>query len=214
MKNTAFFMDFELETESSVFFPRPETELLIEKALELLNREKPRNILDVGTGSGNIAISLTKHPSSSTIVASDISHAALRVAGQNAKKYNVAGRIKFTRSDIFEDLPVHYRNFFDMIISNPPYVSLGDFYLLSGEVKNDPYSALYGGKDGLEFFRRITSGAGLFLKRDGILLMEIGYDQARPVKEMLAVSSFHNIEIYKDYSGIDRIIKAERWKSW
>jgi len=214
MKNTAFFMDFELETESSVFFPRPETELLVEKALELLNREKPRNILDVGTGSGNIAISLTKHSPSSTIVASDISHAALRVAGQNAKKYNVAGRIKFTRSDIFEDLPVHYRNFFDMIISNPPYVSLGDFYLLSGEVKNDPYSALYGGKDGLEFFRRITSGAGLFLKRDGILLMEIGYDQARPVKEMLAVSSFHNIEIYKDYSGIDRIIKAERWKSW
>lgn len=203
------FMDFEFETGGVTLYPRPETELLVEKAEELLP-EGPGNILDIGTGCGNIAISLTKYIPSSKIVALDVSVEALRIARENARAEGVAGKIEFINSDLFEGIrKKRYCNFFDLIISNPPYISLDDFSSLPPEVKNDPYIALYGGRDGLDFYRKITEGAVLFLKKRGMLLMEIGYAQARAVKEILKGSgSFREMEIYRDYAGIERIVKA------
>lgn len=205
-------MDFEFKTENVSFHPRFETEILVEKALEAQSLKKNApNILDIGTGCGNIAISLTKYIPSSRIVALDISDTALRVAAENAAKYGVDDRIEFIRSDLFGNIRTRYRNFFDLIISNPPYVSLEDFSSLPAEVKDDPYIALYGGRDGLGIYRRIIKEARIYLKREGVLLVEVGYGQSRSVKDMLSRSGvFSDEEIYKDYSGIERIVSARK----
>jgi len=208
-------MDFEFETENAVLYPRPETEILVEKAIDLFlghveSDSKPA-ILDVGTGCGNIAISLTKYIPSGKIVALDISDTALRVAESNAITHGVRERIVFLKSNLFENIEKSYENYFDLIISNPPYVSLEDFSSLSGEVKSDPYIALYGGTDGMDFYRRIVRESPAFLKRGGILLMETGYNQAEAVKTFLENSgNFCDICVYKDYANIDRIIKARK----
>ncbi|UCD55832.1 MAG: peptide chain release factor N(5)-glutamine methyltransferase [Candidatus Omnitrophota bacterium] len=223
----AYFLDFELETEGLTFHPRPETELLVEKAVELISKEDlsseayPRRnsslakedsrILDIGTGCGNIAISLIKYLPLSRITALDISDTALRAARENAKRYGAEERIEFIKSNLFENLKGRGNALFDLIISNPPYISLEEFSLLPEKVKRDPYLALYGGRDGMDFYRKIVKGAPGYLKRGGILLMEIGYDQSAAVKYMLDSSGiFKDVEIYKDYSGIDRIIKAAK----
>jgi len=210
MTKIAHFLDFELNTENSVFFPRPETEILVEKALLYISGKRSCNILDIGTGSGNIAIGLTKYLTSSKIVALDISDTALRVARENAENYGVEKRIEFVKSDVFKNLPKRYKNFFDLIISNPPYVALEDFFSLPPEVRNDPYGALYGGRDGLDFYRAISKKAPIFLKKGAVLIMEIGYNQARGVKKILDDSGmYEKVEFHKDYVGINRIIKAE-----
>lgn len=209
------FMDFEFETENATLSPRFETEILVEKSVRLLTKagdEKVQcDILDMGTGCGNIAISLTNYIPSSRIVALDISDTALRVAKRNAVKYGAEERIEFVKSDLFENLWQRRGLFFDLIISNPPYVSLGDFASLPENVKDDPYIALYGGKDGTDFYRKIIDEAHFFLKEKGVLLLEIGYNQASSLKGMLKEAvSYKEVEIYKDYSGIDRIIKASK----
>ena len=207
------FMDLSLKTDRLAFYPRPETELLVEKALEfILKKEKEGKqcaILDIGTGSGNIAISLTKHSYSSRIIGLDISESALRVAEENASRCGVSGRVSFLKSDLFEALGEEFKSYFDLIISNPPYVSLKDFKELPEIVKDDPYIALYGGRDGLSFYRKIVKRSPYYLKKDAALIMEIGYDQSEEVQNIIMrENSFKKIELYKDYSGINRIVKA------
>ncbi len=196
----AYFLDFELETEGLTFHPRPETELLVEKAVELISNrslsaeaylqrgfsvaKKEYRILDIGTGCGNIAISLTRYLPSSRITASDISGTALCVARENAKRYGAEERIEFVKSNLFENIKGRYNAFFDLIISNPPYISLEEFSSLPEKVKGDPYLALYGGIDGMDFYRKIVKKAPLYLKRGGILLMEIGYNQSVDINYM------------------------------
>ena len=211
---TAYFMDFEFETEDSTLFPRFETELLVEKAVRLITKKGPAGgvyrILDIGTGCGNVAISLTKYLPASKIVASDISDTALRVASKNAAKYGAWGRIEFIKSDLFENIKPGSEHVFDLVISNPPYVALGDFSTLPVEVKDDPHIALYGGKDGMEFYRRIAERAPAYLKDRGLLLLEMGQGQSWAIKGILeSTGKYGNVEIDKDYAGIDRIIKAE-----
>jgi release factor glutamine methyltransferase len=206
----AHFLDFEFETGNLTFYPRPETELLVEKAVELMPKTGC-SILDIGTGCGNIAISLTKYIPSSRITALDISGEAIRAAGENAKKYGVEDRIEFVRSNLFEGIKGRAKEGFDLIISNPPYISLEELSSLPDIVKDDPYLALYGGADGLDFYKKIISRAPGYLKKGGILLMEIGYNQRKAVKDMLDSSGvFKDAEFYKDYSGIDRIAKARK----
>ena len=206
------FMDFEFDTGSATLSPRPETEILVERAAHILKENQGGfacDILDIGTGCGNIAISLTNYIPSSRIVALDISDTALRVAKSNAEKYGVLDRIEFVKSDLFENIWHRRELSFDLVISNPPYVSLEDFDSLSENVKDDPYIALYGGVDGSDFYRRIVNDAHFFLKLEGTLLMEVGYNQAMCVKEILTKTGiFGDIEIFKDYSGIDRVVKA------
>jgi len=214
----AHFMDFTFDTEDSTFYPRFETELLVERSIEVLrlreNSEKGTRVLDIGTGSGNVAISLTNYLPLSRIVALDISDTALRVAERNAKKYGTSERIEFIKSDLFDILHKRqdeFRGSFDLVVSNPPYISREDIRNIPYLVKDDPYLALYGGGDGLKLIRRIIKEAPYFLKEKGTILMEIGYDQSESVKELLKKSeNFKNINIFKDYSGIDRIIKAEK----
>ena len=217
MQETAYFLDFKFYTEKSTFFPRPETEILVEKALLSLSKknglEHSYSILDIGTGCGNIAISLTKYLPSSRIIASDISEKAIWVASKNARENGVFDRINLIKSNIFQEFEGGYRAYFDLVISNPPYISLEDIKTLPGEVKNDPYSALYGGKDGLLFYRHIIREAPYFLKEKGLLMMEVGYNQAEDVRKILEDSGFSDIDIYKDYASIKRIVKAELWKS-
>jgi len=207
------FMDFELETGDVTLSPRFETEILVEKAIGILSekftRAAPCDVLDMGTGCGNVAISLTNYLPSSRIVALDVSDTALSVARKNASRYDAENRIEFVKSDLFENIWPRHDLFFDLIISNPPYVALSDFNSLPDNVKDDPYLALYGGVDGMEFYRRIIKDTHFFLKQNGILLMEIGHDQAAGIKTILdAAGVFGEIETYKDYSGRDRIIKA------
>ncbi len=220
MNNIAHFLDFELDTGAVCFYPRPETEILVEKAVDLLSaghgRGLPRRIMDIGTGCGSIAISLTKYLPSSKIVALDISDSALRIAGENALKYAAEDRIDFIKSDLFEGIDRNqYKEFFDLIISNPPYISLGEFQSLPAKTRDDPYMALSGGRDGMNFYRKIKNEAPFFLKKNGLLLLEVGYDQSETVKAILASSGdFFRMESYKDYSGIDRILKAEKWTNF
>ncbi len=210
----AYFMDFTLDTHNSTFRPRPETELLVEKTLILLKKIKKNTpnpaILDIGTGSGNIAISLTKYDSSSKIVGLDMSESALYAASCNAREAGVDKNIKFIKSNLFDSLPDAFNTYFDIIVSNPPYISLNDLKEAHSSVKDDPYLALYGGLDGLKFYRAIIGAAPRFLKPGGTLIMEIGYDQSEQVNKLLIDSGyFSGIEVYKDYAGIDRIVKTE-----
>lgn len=215
MNRIAHFMDFEFSTENSTFYPRPETEILVEKAVELLRKENMScNILDIGTGCGNIAISLAIYDISCKIVALDIHDTALYVAKNNAIKYGVEHRIEFIKSDLFVNLADKHSDYFDMIISNPPYISLQDFYSLSEDVKQDPYISLYGGIDGMDVCRIIISEAHKYLKKNGVLLIEMGYDQSDVLRKEIDESGFFTAtEIYKDYSGIDRILMARRHES-
>ncbi|MCQ9206336.1 MAG: peptide chain release factor N(5)-glutamine methyltransferase [Omnitrophica bacterium] len=215
MAKVAHFMDFEFETGNTTLFPRFETEVLVEKAVSIISKEIPEGerceILDIGTGCGNIAISLTNYIPSSRIVALDISEMALSVAKKNAVRYGMEQRIEFVKSDLFENLWQRSELSFDLVISNPPYISLADFTSLPEAVKEDPYVALYGGRDGMDFYRRIVNEAHFFMKRGAVLLTEVGYDQASCVKAMLETSGvFGDAEIYKDYSGIDRIVKGRK----
>lgn len=214
MSELAYFMDLELETEGQTLHPRPETEILVEKTLEIIKETKNSkaiyDILDIGTGSGNIAISLTKHSHSSRMVALDICENALRIAQKNADKYGIKNRIKFIKSNVFDGLSSVFRDSFDLIVSNPPYVSREDFKALPERVKEDPYRALYGGLDGMNFYRKIVKGAPYFLKKGGGLLMEIGYGQAQAVKAILENSGCFTCEaIYDDYAHIERIVRAK-----
>jgi release factor glutamine methyltransferase len=215
LTNKAYFMDFEFMVDGDTFIPRPETELLVEKALEKIKEiesSKPRmgsrliNILDIGVGSGNISISLTKYAEQSKILALDISHRTLVKARLNARTIGCDGRISFIRSDLFSGLAVN--PYFDIIISNPPYISSKDMDALDDEVKCEPFRALYGGKDGLYYQRRILDEGRSYLRKGGYCLLEIGYDQGIAVRKLMEQNDFKDIEISKDYAGIDRIACA------
>jgi len=204
------FCGLDIKVNEDVLIPRPETELLVETTVELSrtlhNRHDTLRLLDLCTGSGCIAIALTKRLSDCKIVASDISGKALTLAGENARRHQ-AGQIKFIKSDLFSDLKEH----FDIIVSNPPYISGPEFADLQEEVLREPRVALYGGEDGLDFYRRIFNTAGKFLNDGGYVTVEIGYAQRRGVEDICeAAKGFKVTDIKKDLSGIDRVIVA-RW---
>ena len=207
----AEFMGFDFDVNPWVLIPRPETEILVERVLTLIERERmaePR-ILDLGTGSGAIAVSLTKLSPSCKIIASDVSEEALEVGRENAAANGVGDRIEFILSDLFERINV--KDKFDLVVSNPPYVPSEDYDSLPLEVRSEPRIALDGGPKGLDFYRKIVPESAKRLKRGGYLALEIGYGQAQEIKCLLASSkSFGDIEVIKDYNDIDRIVFAKR----
>lgn len=209
---TSYFMDFSFGVSRHTFIPRPETELVVERAVYLAGhlREKSENnvikILEIGTGSGNIAVSLASYMPDTVIVAVDVSEKALETAKNNAIKYNVQHQIKFVQSDLFAS--VHEAGEFDMIISNPPYVSLDDMLSLPDVVKKEPYVALFGGDDGLYFYREICSKAVRYLKKNAFILFEIGYNQSEDVANIMKESHIAQVSCFKDYNGIDRIMEG------
>lgn len=210
----ACFMGFDFKVNPQVLIPRPETEILVEKAIEKLslisNKLPDLKILDIGTGSGCIAIALAKFFPEARITAIDVSPSALEVARENAKSNQVEKKIIFLQSNLFASYELRAMNY-ELIISNPPYISAEEFERLEPEVKFEPHLALDGGGDGLEIYRRIIKDAHLYLKASGFLILEIGFGLADAVKEMLKLSGkFILTELVKDYNHIDRIIVAKR----
>ena len=184
-----------------------ETEILVENVINETKNFKKCKVLDIGTGSGAISISVAKF-SGAEVTAVDVSKSALEVAKQNAK--DLDAKVTFIQSDLFSQLKKKQK--YDIIVSNPPYIRSLDIEGLDGEVKNyDPRLALDGGDDGLDFYRRISAEAKEHLTKGGKIFFEIGKGQFTQVKNILAKNGFEDIKGIKDYNKIYRIVKAE-WK--
>ncbi len=201
---TKEFWSHELLVSAATLVPRPETELLVELALREIPRRAAWQILDLGTGSGAIAIALASERLMSEITAVDISEAALAIAKENARQLSLSN-IAFARGSWSE--PVCDR-LFDLIVSNPPYVQAGDEVLV--DLRHEPVDALVAGEDGLDAIRTLAADCGAILKADGILLIEHGADQLDDVASILAASGWTDISNHKDFSGHPRVTAARR----
>ncbi len=198
------FYGLNIKITPAVLIPRPETELLVELALERIPEEQSCKVLELGTGSGNIALVLARYRPLARITAVDCSDEALAVARQNAGKLLRAESrsIVFKKSDWFDALGAET---YDLIISNPPYVASDDAHLQQGDVRFEPKQALNGGADGLNCIRRIIRGAPSRLCKGGWLLLEHGYDQAVACRALLSQSGFARLFCSKDLAGIPRV---------
>ncbi len=211
------FMGLEFKVTADVFIPRPETEILVETAVKLVSSVKCQvssvNILDLGTGAGCIAISLAKFIPKAKITAIDISENAIKIAKQNALLNNV--KVNFLTSDLFSNYELRTTNY-EMIIFNPPYIPTAEIETLQPEIQYEPRMALDGGKDGLNFYRRIINKAPRYLKKGGFLIMEMGFNQKDAIKNIFQKSGyFQIIESIKDYNNMDRsIIAKKRAREW
>lgn len=215
------FRGLEIKVGPEVLIPRPETEQLAGEAIEAIEGLKSSTplVLDLCTGSGCIAVAIATEVKGARVFAMDLSPGALRVACENAAANGVRGRIEFLEGDLFAPLAplaplkgVELAGSFDLIVSNPPYVAGEELKRVEPEVRLfEPYIALYGGEDGLDFIRRIVAGAPDYLKPGGVLMLEIGYGQSKDVKSIIeGTGRFDACEVKKDLFGIDRIVRAQR----
>lgn len=200
------FMGHLFRVTPDVLIPRPDTEVLVETALECVAGVAGPAVLDLGTGSGAIAISIALARRDARVMASDISAAALRVAADNA--WELAASLRFVQGSWYEAVPPGEG--FDLIVSNPPYVASDDPHLDQGDVRFEPRGALTDGAGGLEDLARIVRGAAGHLKAGGALWMEHGWDQAQAVRELLAQAGFEDVQSRKDLAGIERISGGRR----
>lgn len=199
------FMGFEFKVTPDVLIPRQETEILVEAVLKQLSA---KNILEIGTGSGCIAVSLAKLLGDVHITATDISEKALDIARYNSLSNGVNDKIIFIQSDLFSNCEPRAMSY-ELVISNPPYVTTAEIDNLQREIRYEPRIALDGGRDGLDFYRRIISEAPNYLKNNGFLILEIGFNQIDALKNLFQNSEdFEIIEVVKDYNNIDRVIVA------
>ena len=200
------FYGLDFVVTPDVLIPRPETELIVEAAIEILKiKENPR-FCEIGTGSGCISISILHAVKNAGAIGADISEGALKIAKLNAEKNDVAGRLNLINSDVFENFEDEK---FDLIVSNPPYISLRDFENLQKEVKDfEPREALTDDKNGLSIVEKIISDAPKFLKTNCYLLMEIGFDQSERVKAMFDKNIWQAVEFLSDLQSIPRTVKA------
>lgn len=208
------FWSLDLTVNPFVLIPRPETELLVEKALELIG-EAPSRVLDLGTGSGAIAIALAKECPAAEVFATDASCQALQVASHNAVRHHLAHRISFMAMDLFSGFRAGHA-LFDVIISNPPYIGAAEYSTLTPEVAQyEPKAALWGGSpQGLGIVLRILEEGVTYLEPQGVILLEIGLGQAEILREQLAHNPlFKYHQFYKDYSDIWRILEVRRVSS-
>lgn len=208
------FMSIDFAVTPDVLIPRHETEILVEMVIRYVESKKPLMnepllILDMGTGSGCVAVSLARYIENCRVTAVDISNKALEVAKINAKRNKVFDRMDFLCGDLFAVFnPEKPYVLFDAIVSNPPYIPSKDVESLQVEVRDcEPIGALDGGADGLDFYRALVQDAPGFLKPGGLLAFEAGYGQAGEVCKIME-GKFSNICIYKDLSGIDRVVSG------
>jgi len=193
------------KVNQNVLSPRPDTEILVERALNLIPSDTSYKILDLGTGSGCILLSLLKEKTLSLGVGVDVSKKALDIAKENAKLLGVSSRTEFINKS-WNDVELKAEEF-DMIVSNPPYIESDEINCLDEEVKTyDPIVALDGGKDGLDCYREIADKAPKWLKKNGYILLEVGYNQAEQVKDIFKDSTLKFIDFAKDLSEIKRCI--------
>ncbi len=203
---TRGFYESDFSVSPGVLIPRPETELMVEKASPFLEKDlgRPWRVLELGVGSGAVIVSVARMFPLHIYVASDISRAALEVAGKNAKAF-LETPVHFFKGSWFDPLCETAR--FDMILSNPPYIPAKDIEGLAPEVKNhEPLAALDGGPDGLDAIRTILCTAPRFLAPGGVILMEMGFDQAQGVTDIaLETEAYEFVTVFKDLSGLDRL---------
>lgn len=200
------FMGLDFFVKEGVLIPRPDTEVLVEDIIEQAKKIDNPLIVDIGTGSGAISVSLTKYIKDSKVYSLDISDDALEIGQVNAKNNEVEDRITFLKSDVFSSLENEEIKF-DIIVSNPPYIRKADIAGLEVDVKNyEPSLALDGGDDGLDFYRKITEDSIKFIKDNGILGYEVGYDQAEDVKKIMIQSGYGDIRILEDLASIQRVV--------
>ena len=217
------FMGFDFIVNEHVLIPRADTENLVEGASNVISgkmplsneeldkkyRRKKWDVLDLCTGSGAIGISLAKLNENVNVICTDYSHQALDVAKANAEKNGVTKKIEFREGDLFAPFKGAFKKKkFDMIISNPPYIESDVIDTLEREVReHEPIAALDGGEDGLDFYRRIVEEAPTFMKKNGVLMLEIGHNQGEPLRELLGEKGdFENIQVFKDLAGLDRVV--------
>lgn len=206
--NNQEFMKLNFYVDKNVLIPQPDTEILVEEVIEIINsKNKSLKVLDICTGSGCIGTSIAKYTKNTNITMSDISSKALNIAKNNyTKNIEDTSKVEFIQSDMFEEIKAKY----DIIVSNPPYIESKEISKLDKQVQNEPHLALDGGEDGLEFYRKLTGEAHKFLNKNGYLCMEIGYNQKEPIIQLLKENKNYK-EIYskKDLSQNDRIIIAK-----
>ena len=211
------FYGRDFAVDARVLIPRPETELLVELAIAWIAKREaachgdhPVRVLDLGTGSGIIAITLALECRSIEITATDVSKPALEIAAQNA--HALGAKVRFVESDwlaAFENV-LDLEHPFDLIVSNPPYIAATDPHLSEGDLRHEPRIALTDDKDGLQAMRRIIARSGPRLRTGGCLMLEHGYNQATPVRELFVESGFARVVASRDIAGIERVTEAVR----
>ena len=206
------FMGLHFTVDSRVLIPRPETETLIEQVMLLCQRypiDVPIHLLEVGTGSGNIAVSIAKYVKHAHITSIDISKEALFVAEENARMHSVDSQIQFSRIDIFDQTEELFRKQFDILVSNPPYVPRDEWESLQTEVRDfEPSAAVTDGRDGFKFYHRLIEIIPDILKPGGGIMLEVGFQQAEKVARELKFSGIDQIQITNDLQGIPRVVSG------
>ena len=203
------FFKLSFEVTPDVLIPRPETELIVEAALELADRERSLSILDVGTGSGCIVISLLHELKKARATATDISPHALEVARKNARRHSVSDRVTFTQADFLA--PSTQSAAFSLIVSNPPYIPEGDIATLQREVRDhEPLTALVSGADGLDHIRALLRETPQVLHHSGYFIFEIGIGQGDAIEHLVDRAIWHLIEVRKDLQGIPRTVVLQK----
>ena len=207
-KQEFYGLDFTVTRD--VLIPRPETEMIVENAIDLLKKiEKPR-FCEVGIGSGCISVAILYELNSASAIGLDISENALCIAKKNAERHKVLDRLQLILSDVFASLADET---FDLIVSNPPYIPSEEIATLQAEVRRfEPLNALTDGKDGLSIIKQIVTETPKFLKDNGFLLMEIGFNQAEEVKKYFTAQIWQKVDILPDLQGIPRMVKAQKSK--
>lgn len=199
------FMKLKFMVNENVLIPRHDTEILVEEAIEICKKNKCKKILDLCTGSGIIAITMSKILDGDEVYAGDISRKALDVAKYNNK--NLRTRVNFIETDMFKNISGK----FDMIVSNPPYIKTNVLYSLDMEVQKEPKIALDGGFDGLTFYKEIINNAYKFLNDNGFLALEIGFDQKLEVTGIIKrTNKYDSICVKKDLAGLDRVVVCKK----
>lgn len=196
----SYFMGHFFRVTPDVLIPRPETELLVTKAIEIIKENSLKDILDIGTGSGCIACTIADR-TNAVVLGVDISSDALRIALDNVTRLGINNRAVFRKSDLFSKIRAEER--FDLIISNPPYIPIGTE--LEPELKHEPSIALFAEENGLQLYRKIVSEAPNYLNEGGWLIFELGIGESEAVKSFMS-EYFEGVNVIKDLAGIDRVI--------
>ena len=202
------FYGLPFKVSEGVLIPRADTEILVEQCIQLMREVEEPNILDIGSGSGAISIAIANELKSSSVTGIDINEKAIELANEN-KTLNKIENVNFIKSDLFEKIDKDFK--YDLIVSNPPYISKNEYETLMPEVKNyEPQNALTDLGDGLYFYREISKLAGEHLKDTAYLAYEIGYNQAKDVTKILQNNNFDILSVIKDYGGNDRVVIAKK----
>lgn len=207
IRGTQEFYGLEFDVGPDILIPRPETEILVEKAIDLIGELPASRVCEVGVGSGCISVSILYQVRNAFAVGLDISDAALKMTAHNAEKHSVSDRLKLLRSDVFEALTAEK---FDLVVSNPPYIPKIEYDHLQPEVRDfEPVSALTDDGDGLSIIGKIVYRSPHHLSSEGLLLMEIGFGQAEKVSEMFDHDIWNDVEIIPDLQSIPRVVMAQ-----